>query len=88
MTLALVSIMTICAIQDLNMLDVAFEVFSGLGTVGMTTGITRDLVPVSRVIIILMMYLGRIGSMSFAYSFFEKKSVPAVQNPVEKVMVG
>ena len=57
LSLALVSIMTICAIQDLNMLDVAFEVVSGLGTVGMTTGITRDLVPVSRVIIILMMYL-------------------------------
>ena len=88
LVLATGAIMTICAIQDLNMLDVAFEVFSGLGTVGMTTGITRDLVPVSRVIIILMMYLGRIGTMAFAYSFFEKKNVPAVQNPVEKVMVG
>ena len=55
---------------------------------GMTTGITRDLIPSSQVIIILMMYLGRIGTMSFAYSFFEKRNVPAIQNPVEKVMVG
>ena len=86
--LATSSIMAICAMQDLNMLDVAFEVFSGLGTVGMTTGITRDLIPASQVIIILMMYLGRIGTMSFAYSFFEKRNVPAIQNPVEKVMVG
>ena len=86
--LATGSIMAICAMQDLNMLDVAFEVFSGLGTVGMTTGITRDLIPASQVIIILMMYLGRIGTMSFAYSFFEKRNVPAIQNPVEKVMVG
>ena len=86
--LATGSILAICAMQDLNMLDVAFEVFSGLGTVGMTTGITRDLIPASQVIIILMMYLGRIGTMSFAYSFFEKRNVPAIQNPVEKVMVG
>ena len=49
---------------------------------------TRDLIPASQVIIILMMYLGRIGTMSFAYSFFEKRNVPAIQNPVEKVMVG
>jgi trk system potassium uptake protein TrkH len=34
------------------------------------------------------MYCGRIGSMSFALSFLERKKVVPVQYPVEKVMIG
>lgn len=86
--LAVGSIMAICGFQNLDMMDVAFEVFSALGTVGLTVGITRDLLPICKVILIVLMYLGRVGTMSFAYGFFEKKKVPALQNPVEKVMVG
>lgn len=73
---------------SLSMEDVMFEVFSAIGTVGMSTGITRDLSTGSRIIIILLMYCGRIGSMSFALSFMERKKVPPVQNLEEKVMIG
>jgi trk system potassium uptake protein TrkH len=68
--------------------DIMFEIFSAIGTVGMTTGITRDLNSVSRVIIILLMYCGRVGGMSFAMSFAERKKVPPVKLPTEKVMIG
>lgn len=57
----------------LRMEDVVFEVFSAIGTVGMSTGITRDLSAASRIIVVLLMYCGRIGSMSFALSFMERK---------------
>lgn len=68
--------------------DVMFEVFSAIGTVGMSTGVTRSLNSVSRIAIILLMYCGRIGSMSFALSFTERKKVAPIQLPVEKVMIG
>ena len=68
--------------------DVIFEVLSAIGTVGMSTGITRDLTIGSRIVIILLMYCGRIGSMSFALSFTERKKVAPVEFPVEKVMIG
>ena len=64
------------------------EVFSAIGTVGMSTGITRDLSAASRIIVVLLMYCGRIGSMSFALSFMERKKVAPVKLPEEKVMIG
>lgn len=88
LTLALISVTAICAIQPLAMDDVIFEVASAIGTVGMTTGITRDLTIASRYIIILLMYCGRIGSMSFALSFLEKKKKDMVRLPQERITIG
>lgn len=87
--MAVASIIFICFIQPyLSVVDVMFEVFSAIGTVGMSTGLTRDLSLASRIVVILLMYCGRIGSMSFALSFTERKKVAPVQLPVEKIMIG
>lgn len=86
--LALSAALMIMAIQPLPMPDVLFETFSAIGTVGMTTGITRDLVPLSRILIIILMYCGRIGSLSFALAFTQKKKVAHVQQPVERITIG
>ena len=89
MLMAVVSVIFICFIQPyLPVEDVMFEVFSAIGTVGMSTGLTRDLSTASRIVIILLMYCGRIGSMSFALSFTERKKVAPVRFPVEKIMIG
>ena len=89
MLMAVVSVIFICFIQPyLPVEDVMFEVFSAIGTVGMSTGLTRDLSTASRIVIILLMYCGRIGSMSFALSFTERKKVAPVQFPVEIIMIG
>ena len=86
--MAMFAAIAISAMQAIPMENIMFEIFSAIGTVGMSTGITRDLNSVSRVIIILLMYCGRVGGMSFAMSFTERKKVPPVQLPVEKVMIG
>lgn len=86
--LALGASLLIMGIQPLALSDVLFETFSAIGTVGMTTGITRDLLPVSRVVIILLMYCGRIGSLSFALAFTQQKKVAHVKQPVERITVG
>lgn len=89
MLMAVASVIFICFKQPyLPVEDVMFEVFSAIGTVGMSTGLTRDLSTASRIVIILLMYCGRIGSMSFALSFTERKKVAPVQLPVEKIMIG
>lgn len=87
--MAVVAAVLICYMQPhLPVEDVLFEIFSAIGTVGMSTGLTRDLGTGSRIVIILLMYCGRIGSMSFALSFTERKKVAPVQLPVEKIMIG
>ncbi len=87
--LAVSSVILVCFWQPhLPVEDVMFEVFSAIGTVGMSTGLTRELSTASRIVIILLMYCGRIGSMSFALSFTERKKAAPVQLPVEKIMIG
>lgn len=84
--MAAVAIMTLQ--PSLHFEDVLFEVLSAIGTAGMTTGITRSLGVVPRLILILLMYCGRLGSLSFALVFAQKKTSASVRQPQEKIIVG
>ena len=86
----LVSVATliISAIQNVNMGALMLEVFSAMGTVGLSAGLTRELLPVSQVVIILLMFIGRIGTVTFAVSFKVRKKTPLITYPVEHVNVG
>ena len=75
------------AIQPFPLQDALFEVFSAMSTVGLSTGITRDLVPVNRIILIVMMYCGRIGSLSMMMALAERRA-PRVKDPVEHITIG
>lgn len=87
--LGLIGTIIICHLQSSAPIsDVLFEVYSAIGTVGMSTGITRELTSFSRIIITLLMYTGRIGSITFALVFTEKKATARVSLPEEKITVG
>ena len=86
--LAFAGTIVISAAQDLPAMDVIYETSSAMGTVGITTGVTRDLAVVSRLTIIFLMYCGRVGSTSFALALFEKRAEPPVTFPEEDVSVG
>lgn len=78
----------IMAVQNLPLEAVLFEACSAMGTSGMSTGITRSLNSFSRVLIMLLMYCGRIGSLSFALAFTRSRRKPHVQLPTERITVG
>lgn len=86
--LAISAAFIICCVQSVDFMDILLEVFSAMGTVGMSTGITREMCSISKVVLILLMYCGRIGSMTFAMSFIEKRKPAPVKNPIEKITVG
>ncbi len=77
-----------CMNPDMRFSSVMFECFSAIGTVGLTVGITTKLDTVSHIVLILLMYLGRVGSISFATVLFEKRARPAVVNPKERITIG
>lgn len=81
-------VLIINPIHHFSILDVIFEVTAALSTTGWSLGITSLLEPIPRAIIILLMYFGRVGSVSFALAFLEKKARPPVTAPVEKITVG
>lgn len=82
------AVLLICALQPFGLKEVFFEVVSALSTVGMSTGITPELNSLSRVIITLLMFFGRVGSLSVALVFSEKKEYIPIRKPVEKISIG
>ena len=87
-SLALGGALLISLAQDFELTDLLFEVMSAMGTVGMTTGITRDLSSFSALIITLLMYIGRVGSISFAMALLERRAHSPVRCPEEAVTIG
>lgn len=88
LTLIFLAVTLICAVDKLPLEDVCFEIFSAMSTVGMTTGITRDLSVVSQIAVIILMYCGRVGSISFALAILEKRAQPPITYPTESITVG
>ena len=88
MGITIIAIFIVMGMQPFAMQDVVFEAFSASGTVGITAGITRDLNTVSRILMIMLMYLGRVGSLSFALAFMESKKKPKVMLPKESISIG
>lgn len=86
--LAFFGAITIMYMQPFSMEDTLFETFSAIGTVGMSTGITGHLSFGSKIVIIALMYLGRLGSLTFAFLFARSKKVLPIQQPSEDIIVG
>ncbi len=88
MLVAMFAIFTISSIQDFPMEEIVFEVFSAIGTVGMTLGITPDLSTIPQLIIMFLMFFGRIGVLTIALSFVHAEPYVPVRYPEEKIMIG
>lgn len=65
-----------------------FEVFSAMGTVGLSTGITPLLTPIQKALIILCMFSGRVGPLTIAMAFVEREGRQTVRHPVGEILIG
>jgi len=65
-----------------------FEVFSAVGTVGLSTGITPDLSAAGRVMIIAAMFIGRLGPLSLMALLDHRKQPAVISYPQETVRLG
>ena len=86
---ALAGALCICGAQpELPLADVLIEVFSALNTVGMSTGITRELGTFARLVLILLMYAGRLGSLTFALLIARHPSPSPLRCPEDRILIG
>lgn len=69
-------------------IKILFEVTSAFGTVGLSTGITPYLSLMGKVLIIITMFVGRIGPLTLALAVALREQAPPLRYPEEKVMVG
>ena len=73
---------------DKAFLDLLFETVSAFGTVGLSLGITGSLSAAGKVIIIVLMYVGRIGLMTFALALVADLNEDSIRYPTEEVVIG
>ncbi len=88
LSLALGGTFIICATEPVSLTNALVETFSAISTVGLSAGVTTSLGTVSQIVIILLMYCGRVGSVSFAAALFEKKHSAPITYPAEAITVG
>jgi trk system potassium uptake protein TrkH len=82
--------LTLLSITDpgFGMLRLAFETFSAFGTVGLSMGITPDLSAPGKLIIIVLMFVGRLGPLTLGLALLEAQPERRLQYPAEDVVVG
>ncbi|MCU9614603.1 TrkH family potassium uptake protein [Caldibacillus lycopersici] len=85
--LIFVTIFLLTITENAPFLSIVFEVVSAFGTVGLTTGITADLTSIGKCIIIVMMFIGRIGPLTIAFLFTKQKS-SSIRYPEEDIFIG
>ena len=74
--------------EGLPLLNCLYEAASAVGTVGLTLGITPELHVFSQVVLIILMYLGRVGGLTLIYAVFSGRSKGNAKLPMEKITVG
>ncbi|MEA4891245.1 MAG: potassium transporter TrkG [Peptococcaceae bacterium] len=80
--------MLICCLEGVSLTASLFEAASAIGTVGLSLGITGELSLLSRLLLIGLMYFGRVGCLTMIYAFAEHQTGAAAQLPLEKITVG
>ena len=86
--LILVVTLLISGIDNIPVIQVLFEVVSAFGTVGLSVGITRDLSEISKLLLVLTMYAGRVGVLTFAMLLLQKPRPEKIKYPEVKVIIG
>lgn len=80
--------MIICAIEPFSFKEVLFEVTSAASTSGLTMGITSKLHTISKLLLILLMYGGRVGGLTLAIVLTKKKIPVPIDRPTENILIG
>ena len=83
-----ISTFALLVLSDFTLDRVLFEAVSAFATVGLSTGITADLPPAAQTVIVLLMYIGRIGPLTLASGLALRERVRRHQLPEERTIVG
>lgn len=84
----ILSALAISTVEQFDFMDIVFETTSAFGTVGLSTGITPKLSPLSRMFVIVTMFIGRVGPLTLAFAIATPSRARALRYPEEKIMIG
>ena len=74
--------------EPASLQDILFEVVSAFATVGLSTGLSQHVSDPSKIVLILTMYAGRVGILTFGMALTSKYKPNSIRHPKEKIMIG
>lgn len=74
--------------EQADFLTILFEVTSALSLVGLTMGLTPDLSPAGKLVIIACMYIGRVGPLTLVFALVKPHREPRLKYPDEQILIG
>ena len=87
-TVVCIAVFFMCVLEpDFSFMQLLFEVVSAFGTVGLSTGITPDLSVAGKVVIILVMFIGRVGILTLL-TIWVNRTEPRARYSEEEVAIG
>ena len=78
----------ICTLEPAGVREVLYEVVSAMATVGLTMNLTSTLCAASKLILIFLMYAGRLGGLSLFLALAEANEAQPTERPTEKILIG
>lgn len=88
LTMILAATVVICALESVGIREVLYEVVSAMATVGLSMNLTSSLCAVSKLVLILLMYAGRLGGLSLFLALAENTDPAPLERPTEKILIG
>ena len=87
-TFAMSAAAVISLIEGISMETSLFETFSAIATVGLTLGVTPSLSIFSHLILVLLMFFGRVGGLTIIFAAFSNKDKSILKYPTESIIAG
>ncbi len=88
MSVFVTAALILCAVEPFTLKDALFESVSALGSVGLSVGTIPSLSITGKVVIVVLMFAGRIGWVTLLIALAKKRIDPQVERPVEKILIG
>ncbi len=88
LVLTFLGTLLISAIDGFSLMESLFESASAIGTVGLTLGITPQLSTIPSLMMIFLMYFGRVGCLTFLYAIMKPNAAVPYKLPLDNIAVG
>lgn len=88
LTVIAIAIFALGNIEKFSIMEISFEVFSAFGTVGLSLGITPYLSSIGKIIIIAVMFIGRVGPLTLLLALSMGQKEPRIELPKEGLSIG
>src|SRR5699024_8219285 len=86
--LIFISVIVMSVFETFSLTKILFEVTSAFGTVGLSLGVTSELSGPSKFILMILMFIGRVGVVTFLFMFKQTSEDSKYHYPKENIIIG